>query len=408
MLAGGLIRKKYDLINCIEDLIPLISDSNDGEAPWLEFKAINNQERKNEKDFLVHQKSLLAKEICAFLNTLDGIIVWGVEYSESDGIKIRNDYDGNLYEVLDSCIQTIVEPTPSGINFKSIEKDNKKALLIFVPRSNMMPHRVWGGAGDSFRRNYYVKSGTNSVALNESMVRLLYRSDGYVPRISTFIEPKFIASNIVSLEILANPDSLYYIDKYYSKGEVILLDKSGFPILTELNGSAWIEIEKNKLVPEIAIYPADSPIQLYNMIVEPIIRPGIGYFAHGPESIRGFVADDILSMEKRDFDNVKFILTRSYFACNKVSITIDKRLYILNTFSYIGDLINNGKSNFCFVRKEVFRKIESDYNIKIYVLNTYADDDIINDYDYNGIDPCYNGKINISFLKHILNNIKDL
>lgn len=271
-----------------------------------------------------------------------------------------------------------------------------------------MPHRVWGGAGDSFRRNYYVKSGTNSVALNESMVRLLYRSDGYVPRISTFIEPKFIASNIVSLEILANPDSLYYIDKYYSKGEVILLDKSGFPILTELNGSAWIEIEKNKLVPEIAIYPADSPIQLYNMIVEPIIRPGIGYFAHGPESIRGFVADDILSMEKRDFDNVKFILTRSYFACNKVSITIDKRLYILNTFSYIGDLINNGKSNFCFVRKEVFRKIESDYNIKIYVLNTYADDDIINDYDYNGIDPCYNGKINISFLKYMLNNIKDL
>ena len=173
MLAGGLIRKKYDLINCIEDLIPLISDSNDGEAPWLEFKAINNQERKNEKDFLVHQKSLLAKEICAFLNTLDGIIVWGVEYSESDGIKIRNDYDGNLYEVLDSCIQTIVEPTPSGIDFKSIEKDGKKALLIFVPRSNMMPHRVWGGADDSFRRNYYVKSGTNSVALNESMVRLL-------------------------------------------------------------------------------------------------------------------------------------------------------------------------------------------------------------------------------------------
>lgn len=159
MLAGGLIRKKYELINCIEDLIPLISDSNDGEAPWLEFKAINNQERKNEKDFLVHQKSLLAKEICAFLNTLDGIIVWGVEYSESDGIKIRNDYDGNLYEVLDSCIQTIVEPTPSGIDFKSIEKDNKKALLIFVPRSNMMPHRVWGGADDSFRRNYYVRSG---------------------------------------------------------------------------------------------------------------------------------------------------------------------------------------------------------------------------------------------------------
>lgn len=46
MPGDGLIRKKYDSINCIEDLIPLISDLDDGEAPWLEFKAINNQECK--------------------------------------------------------------------------------------------------------------------------------------------------------------------------------------------------------------------------------------------------------------------------------------------------------------------------------------------------------------------------
>lgn len=71
-------------------------------------------------------------------------------------------------------------------------------------------------------------------------------------------------------------------------------------------------------------------------------------------------------------------------------------------------MIDNGWNNFCFTRKEVFRKIESDYNIKIYVLNTYADDNIINDYDYDGINPCNNGKINVSFIKYILNNIKDL
>lgn len=66
MPRDSLIRKKYDSIDCIEDLIPLISDLDDGETPWLEFKAINNQECKKEKDFLLHQKSLLAKEICAF------------------------------------------------------------------------------------------------------------------------------------------------------------------------------------------------------------------------------------------------------------------------------------------------------------------------------------------------------
>lgn len=52
----------------------------------------------------------------------------------SDGIKIRNDYNGNLYEVLDSCIQTIVEPAPSGIDFKNIEKDNKKSFVDFCTK----------------------------------------------------------------------------------------------------------------------------------------------------------------------------------------------------------------------------------------------------------------------------------
>lgn len=144
------------------------------------------------------------------------------------------------------------------------------------------------------------------------------------------------------------------------------------------------------------------------MSVKPIDLSNTGYFTQGPKNIRGFVADNVLNIERGGFNNVKFIVTRSYFACNKVSITIDKRLYILNIFSYIGNLIDNGWNNFCFTRKEVFRKIESDYNIKIYVLNTYADDNIINDYDYDGINPCNNGKINVSFIKYILNNIKDL
>ena len=71
-------------------------------------------------------------------------------------------------------------------------------------------------------------------------------------------------------------------------------------------------------------------------------------------------------------------------------------------------MIDNGRSNFYFARKEVLRKIESDYNIGIHVLNTCADDDILNKYDYNGIDHCNNEKINISFLKCTLNNIKNL
>ena len=408
MLAGGLIRKKYELINCIEDLIPLISDSNDGEAPWLEFKAINNQERKNEKDFLVHQKSLLAKEICAFLNTLDGIIVWGVEYSESDGIKIRNDYDGNLYEVLDSCIQTIVEPTPSGIDFKSIEKDGKKALLIFVPRSNMMPHRVWGGADDSFRRNYYVRSGTNSVSLNENTVRALYRSDDYIPRISIFTEPRIISGTCLLLEIFANPDSVHYVDRYYDKEELMLLDSSGNTLSIKEDMKQWNELMNIGPRSNYPIYPSVDPVLLFDRKIKIIVPCENDGFMAGLINCGSEILGGDIDLVENDFNKIKFIITRSSFACDKASLTIDKRLYILNTPPYIKIQIDAGRKNFCFSRKKVFEKIEKDYNIKIYILNTYKDEDIKDDYDYSGIDPCTNGKITISFLRYIFNRIKDL
>lgn len=71
-----------------------------------------------------------------------------------------------------------------------------------------MPHRVWGEADSSYKRNYYVRSGTNSVSLNESTVRALYRSDGYIPRIFIFTEPRIISNDCLS-DIFATHSKLY-------------------------------------------------------------------------------------------------------------------------------------------------------------------------------------------------------
>ena len=85
----------------------IISDSKDGETPWFEFKAIKKEKGTQGNDnFIKHQKTLLAKEICTFLNTSDGIIAWGIECVK----------DGNIYDLLDRCIHTILEPSPSGID----------------------------------------------------------------------------------------------------------------------------------------------------------------------------------------------------------------------------------------------------------------------------------------------------
>ena len=407
-MQSNYARQKYDLIKSLDDLVSLISDSKDGESSWLEFKAIKKQGLEKEKEFLRHQKSLLAKEICAFLNTSDGIIAWGIEYSETNGIKISNDYNGNLYELLDLCIQTIVEPTPSGIDFKIIEEDNKNALLIFIPKSNIMPHRVWGEADSSYKRNYYVRSGTNSVSLNESTVRALYRSDGYIPRISIFTEPRIVSNDCLSLDIFADPDSTHYVDRYYDKEEFMLLDGSGNTISIKEDMNQWNELIKMGPQSKYAIYPSINPVLLFDRKVKIVTPRENGSFMGGVINYGAEILDGDIDLIENDFNKIKFIVTRSSFACDKVSLTIDKRLYILNTPPYIKIQIDAGRKNFCFSRKKVFEKIEKDYNIKIYILNTYEDEDIKDDYDYSGIDPCTNGKITISFLRHIFNRIKDL
>lgn len=408
MLGANLIKRKYDSIKHLDDLRSLISESKDGESSWFELKAINNQEQKSEKEFIKHQKSLLAKEICAFLNTSDGIIAWGIEYSESDGVKISNEYNGNLYELLDSCIQTIVEPTPSGIDFKIIEADSKSALLIFIPKSNIMPHRVWSEAGSSYRRNYYVRSGTNSVSLNENTVRALYRSDGYIPRISIFTEPRIISGTCLLLEIFANPDSVHYVDRYYDKEEFMLLDSSGNTLSIKEDMKQWNELMNIGPRSNYPIYPSVDPVLLFDRKIKIIVPYENDGFMVGLINCGSEIMGGDIDLTENDFNKIKFIITRSSFACDKASLTVDKRLYILNTPPYIKILIDAGRQDFYFNRKKVFEKIEKDYNIKIYILSTYKDGDIKDDYDDRATEPCNDGKITISFLRYMLNNIRNL
>lgn len=334
MLGANLIKRKYDSIKHLDDLRSLISESKDGESSWFELKAINNQEQKSEKEFIKHQKSLLAKEICAFLNTSDGIIAWGIKYSESDGVKISNEYNGNLYELLDSCIQTIVEPTPSGIDFKIIEADSKSALLIFIPKSNIMPHRVWSEAGSSYRRNYYVRSGTNSVSLNENTVRALYRSDGYIPRISIFTEPRIISGTCLLLEIFANPDSVHYVDRYYDKEEFMLLDSSGNTLSIKEDMKQWNELMNIGPRSNYPIYPSVDPVLLFDRKIKIIVPYENDGFMVGLINCGSEIMGGDIDLTENDFNKIKFIITRSSFACDKASLTVDKRLYILNTPPY--------------------------------------------------------------------------
>lgn len=405
MIRNDFIRSKYDSVTCLSDLKDLVSDSKDGETPWLEFKAIRRTDTQNDKEFVRHHKSLLAKEICAFLNTSDGIIAWGIERSKDDGIKIVNDYNGNIHELFDGCIQTIVQPSPSGIDFKLINEDNKDALLIFIPKSNYLPHRVWGDAESKYCRNYYARSGTNSVALDEGIVRSLYLSDGRIPKISVCTEPKIESVGHISLNVLAKPDDVYYVDHYYDSEEFFLLDGAGQIIEIEEDGSLWTELSYIGQRINYPIYPSKTLISLFSNSILSSGTPESGTFVDGLTDTPSVNLGEDIRLSKEDFDSIKYIFTRSFFACDKVSLTTDKRLYILSSITYdINHRIKMGQKDFHFDQKKIFEEIEKKYGLKIYILNTFGDEDIIDDLDTGTLWVPPEGKLTLSYLDNLLGN----
>ena len=396
------IKEIYDSLNKLDDLRRLISESEDGESPWLEFKAIKRQPNEKDKEFIKHQKSLLAKEICAFLNTSDGIIVWGVEY-EKGKLAITNDLTENLYDLLDRCIKTIVQPSPKGIDFKTLTDNKKNALIIFVPRSDILPHRVWGEAESDYRRNYYARSGTNSISLDEGLIRSLYLSKGRTPRISVYTEPFIESDSRISLNVYAKPDSTFFVDRYYDCEEFFLLDGLGNHIEIEEDGSLWTELNYIGQRANYPIYPSNNPILLFSNYISMANVPKSGTFVDGLMELPSISSGEDIDLSKEDFEGIKLIFTKSQFACDNVPLIIDRKLYITGSMAYeIKNRLRLGKNSFAFNRNTKFKELEEKYNIEIFIMETYTDDEIIDDLNDGALRSPSQSNLPLSWLDSIL------
>lgn len=376
-----MIKDIFDKITDLSSLEKYAPDSKDKELSWLELKAITRAEDESEKSMMKHQKSLLAKEICAFLNTSDGIIAWGVE-STQNGLEVKNDYSGNLYELFDTFVQEIVHPCPSGIDAKMLCDKNKDFLLIFVPKSNLKPHRVWGGAEGEYRRNYYARSGTKSIALEEGLVRALYLSDDRALRASTYTKPVIDSSTKITFEILANPDNMCFIDRYYDEEAFCLLDGNGDLIEIEEDGCAWSSLERfGSTVAACPIYPSHKPIKLFEKSISIHGVRGGGTFEEGLLGELNSVLDDDIKLSRSDFEGIKLIFIRSRFACDKVRLVTDTRLFIIDSLAQ--NARNRERLRISqpdFSQRAKLAKLEQKYSIKIFVLGSYTDDDIDDDF----------------------------
>ena len=84
-------------INTIEDVEKIISNTEDGENDWLEFKSVHKKLKGFKKES-AQARVLFAKEICAFANTDGGILIIGVKKNDSglEFSKLRQKIAKNL------------------------------------------------------------------------------------------------------------------------------------------------------------------------------------------------------------------------------------------------------------------------------------------------------------------------
>lgn len=368
------LRDRFNSIKSLGDLQPYLIDTEDGESPTLEFKSLQGYsfDKNNVGDTMAN----LAKEICAFLNTGGGLILWGGSYNKTTSqATISNASTENLSDFLDKRLSIMVEPAPKGVDYDWIkDNDDNRALLIFVPRSDFAPHRVGSWtikegekAKEKITGRYFQRVGTSSQMMSENLIRAMYLSSGHIPTISihTELEIPTSHSDVIYLKTIVNPDSYKFISQYHNSNQIAIMTSmskvklNGFDELNRFN--AWHEIHcPDPSVSRKSIYPKDTE---YTLLTSSILPNGDTDFDRDQEIIDGNV-----HLTPQLFSRIFAIATKSTFACDAVPLAIKNRLYILGNSRYWQ------YEDYTTTRMAVLMGIEEEFNTEIYVARPYQDD----------------------------------
>lgn len=374
-LATSTLRSIFDKINTFEDVQALTTDTDDGESPTLEFKSLPANSFNSDK--VGETKAVLAKEMCAFLNTNDGLIVWGADYDRQNHVPvISNQTSENLAEFLDKIKLVIVEPAPVGIDFKTIQDDDgNMCLLIYIPRSDFAPHRVgsWDANEGAKSKNkkigrYFQRIGTSSQVMPENLVRSMYLSRGRIPKISVRTELQAIEPDSMELATVVIPDKCQYVGQYYNSNQIAILNDS-FQIFLDDDHAAWREIHgivgSSQNNP---IYPKSSSYELLTSSIlgdeEEATDININGISIPPLSNLPHVDGDI-HLTPTTFSQIYAIATKSNFSCESVPLIEEKRLYILGPQRWwtLG--------HYDLKRDAVLFNLEKDFGYEIFIARPY-------------------------------------
>lgn len=325
-------------INTIEDVEKIISNTEDGENDWLEFKSVHKKLRGSKKES-AQARVLFAKEICAFANTDGGILIIGVKKNDS-GLEVLN-HEDNLEDWFDANSVNMLEPKLHGFSVKPIDANGKgnNPIAVYIPKSNLSPHRVKsnynhlndeGKGKDKYKEiagEYFVRRGTKSEKLEENLVRAMYLSGGRYPsfKITPIVKYAFIGREVkstIKVGLKISPDKYKFIKDYYLESRVVLLDNNFHVLLNE-----DIDIFSSKNSP---IYPSANEYILRNFTIE----------IDDTHNQGGIFSIPIPSLGKPkvsldDFKNIKYIVVNLKYACEGMQLVNETFYFVVfQTFFY--------------------------------------------------------------------------
>jgi predicted HTH transcriptional regulator len=128
----------------------------EGESAHLEFK------RK------VSTPEKIAKEICAFANTVGGTLLIGVD---DDGAIVGVPSDKGDEEIIDKVCNFLIEP-PVRYYLEIVDVGKKDVIVVKIPRSAGRPHKVIID-DDKPNAQAYIRIGEKSVVASHEMTKIL-------------------------------------------------------------------------------------------------------------------------------------------------------------------------------------------------------------------------------------------
>ena len=325
-------------INTIEDVEKIISNTEDGENDWLEFKGVHNKLKGSKKES-AQARVLFAKEICAFANTDGGILIIGVEKNDS-GLEVLN-HEDNLEDWFDANSVNMLEPKLHGFSVKSIDANGKgnNPIAVYIPKSDLSPHRVknnykhLNGEGkdkDKYKEipgEYFVRRGTKSERLEENLVRAMYLSGGRYPsfKITPIVKYAFIGREVksnIKVGLKISPDKYKFIKDYYLDSRVVLLDNNFHVLLNE-----DLDIFSSKNSP---IYPSANEYILRNFTIKIDDTHNQGdIFGMPTLSLEG----PKVSLD--DFRSIKYVVVNLRYACEGMQLVNETFYFVVfQTFFY--------------------------------------------------------------------------